>query len=52
MLRRAGVRASEASHSKETTMENIEVKVDGNKLVITVVDVTNPGKPSSTGKTR
>jgi hypothetical protein len=33
-------------------MENIEVKVDGNKLVITVLDVTSPGKPSSTGKTR
>jgi hypothetical protein len=33
-------------------MENMEVKVDGNKLVITILDVTNPGKPSSTGKTR
>jgi hypothetical protein len=33
-------------------MDNIEVKVDGNKLVITVLDVTNRGKPSSTGKTR
>ena len=33
-------------------MDNIEVKVDGNKLVITVLDVANRGKPSSTGKTR
>jgi hypothetical protein len=33
-------------------VENMEVKVDGNKLVITILDVTNPGKPSSTGKTR
>jgi hypothetical protein len=33
-------------------MENVEIKVDGNKLVITVLDVTASGKPSSTGKTR
>jgi len=32
-------------------MDNIEVKVEGNKLVITVLDL-NRGKPSSTGKTR
>jgi hypothetical protein len=32
-------------------MDYIEVKVDGNKLVITVLNVTNRGKPS-TGKTR
>jgi hypothetical protein len=33
-------------------MENIEVKVDGDKLIITIPDVTNHGRPSSTGKTR
>ena len=33
-------------------MGNIDVKVDGNKLVITVLDVTAEGRPSSTGKTR
>ena len=33
-------------------MDNIDVKVDGNKVVITVLDVTARGKESSTGKTR
>jgi hypothetical protein len=33
-------------------MDNIDVKVDGKKLVITVLDVTARGKASSTGKTR
>ena len=33
-------------------MDNIDVKVDGNKLVITVLDVTARGKESSTKKRR
>jgi len=33
-------------------MENLDVKVEGNKIVITVLDVTQKGKASSTGKTR
>jgi hypothetical protein len=32
-------------------MQNIEMKVDGTKLTI-VVDLTKPGTPSSTGKTK
>jgi hypothetical protein len=34
----------------ERTMENCEMKVTGDKLVITV-DLKAPGAPSSTGKT-
>ena len=33
-------------------MGNLDVKIDGDKLVITVLDVTAAGRPSSTGKTR
>ena len=33
-------------------MSNLDVKIDGNKLIITVLDVTAAGRPSSTGKTR
>jgi len=33
-------------------MENIEIKLTGNRLVITIPDVTQPGSVSSTGKTK
>jgi hypothetical protein len=36
----------------ENLMDNLDIKVDGNKIVITVLDVTKNGKTSSTGKTR
>lgn len=35
----------------ERTVENMEMKVTGDKLVITV-DLTGKGAPSSTGKTK
>jgi hypothetical protein len=34
----------------ENPVQNVEMRVDGNKLVITV-DLTKPGELSSTGKT-
>jgi hypothetical protein len=35
----------------EKKMDNVEMTLTGNKLVITVPDVTKPGQRSSTGKT-
>jgi hypothetical protein len=43
-------RASVARQRRQYTMQNIEVKVEGNKLVLTV-DLTKEIGPSSSGKT-
>jgi hypothetical protein len=36
----------------EILMDNLDIKVEGNKLVITVLDVTAKGRESASGKTR
>jgi hypothetical protein len=36
----------------ENLMENLDVKVEGNKIVITVLDVTQKGRLSASNKTR